>query len=197
RIDQIRYKVDVNTMEKSDCKALSLNEIGKAVFVTNEPIFFDPYTKNKNCGSFIIIDPITNNTSAVGMIIGEVDEKELTSTITEEDKITMRAGNSLVSVTERKKITGVDGKVYVVNGEKNDCINEFTYTLERRLFDIGAMPIVINAEEIDNKENVMTIAKKIAQQGYSVIVVNGLVDNDTIVCNAKEGNIAEDVKSLI
>ena len=43
----------------------------------------------------------------------------------------------------------------------------------------------------------MTIAKKIAQQGYSVIVVNGLADNDVVVCNAKEGNIAENVESLI
>lgn len=197
RIDQIRYKVDVNTMEKSDCRALSLNEIGKAVFVTNEPIFFDPYTKNKNCGSFIIIDPITNNTSAVGMIIGEVDEKDLTSKITEEDKVSMRAGNSLVSVADRKKLTGVDGKVYVVNSDNSKCLNEFTYTLERRLFDIGAMPIVINANDVENKQDAMTIAKKVAQQGYSVIAVNGLADNDAIVCNVKEGNIAEDVESLI
>jgi sulfate adenylyltransferase subunit 1 len=64
-------------MEKSDCKALQLNEIGKAIFVTNEPIFFDPYSKNKNCGSFIIIDPITNNTSAVGMIIDRIDARDM------------------------------------------------------------------------------------------------------------------------
>ena len=197
RIDQIRYKVDVNTMEKSDCKALSLNEIGKAVFVTNEPIFFDPYTKNKNCGSFIIIDPITNNTSAVGMIIGEVDDKDLTSKITQEDKAAMREGRSLVSVADRKKLTGVDGKVFVVNSDNNECLNEFTYTLERRLFDIGAMPVVINANDVESKQDAMTIAKKIAQQGYSVIVVNGLADNDVVVCNAKEGNIAENVESLI
>lgn len=197
RIDNIKYKVDVNTMEKSDCKALSLNEIGKCVFITNEPLFFDPYTKNKNCGSFIIIDPITNNTSAVGMIIGEVDEKELSSTITEDDKIAMRAGNSLISATDRKRITGANGKVYSINGEKDECVNEFMFTLERRLFDIGTMPIVINANEIDSKENVMTIAKKIAQQGYSVIVKNGLTDNEVVECNAKEGNITFDIESLI
>lgn len=197
RIDNIKYKVDVNTMEKSDCKALSLNEIGKCVFITNEPLFFDPYNKNKNCGSFIIIDPITNNTSAVGMIIGEVDEKELASTITEDDKIAMRAGNSLISAADRKRITGVNGKVYSINGENDECVNEFTFTLERRLFDIGAMPMVINADDLDNKKDVMAIAKKIAQQGYSVIVKNGLTDNEVIECNAKEGNIASDIESLI
>lgn len=197
RIDQIRYKVDVNTMEKSECDALSLNEIGKCVFVTNEPIFFDPYTKNKNCGSFIIIDPITNNTSAVGMIIGEIDEKELTSSITNEEREIMRGGKSLISTTERKKITGVDGKVFAITGEKSESINEFAYTLERRLFDIGAMPIVVDANIIDNNNDVMTIAKRIAEQGYSVIVMNSSACDGVVSCIAKEGEIANDVENLI
>lgn len=42
------------------------------VFTTNKPLFFDPYTVNKHTGAFILIDPITNNTSAVGMILGAV-----------------------------------------------------------------------------------------------------------------------------
>ena len=37
---------------------------------------FDAYQKNRATGSFILIDPITNNTSAVGMIIGPVEAKE-------------------------------------------------------------------------------------------------------------------------
>lgn len=77
RIDGIRYKVDVNTMERSDVDKLALNEIGRVVFTTGKPLFFDAYAKNKNCGSFILIDPITNNTSAVGMIIGPVDAQDM------------------------------------------------------------------------------------------------------------------------
>lgn len=73
RVDNVQYKVDVNTMEHSDVKALSLNEIGRVSFTTAKELFFDPYTKNKSCGAFILIDPITNNTSAVGMIINKLD----------------------------------------------------------------------------------------------------------------------------
>lgn len=76
KIDQIRYKVNVNTMEQSEADKLVLNEIGRVVFTSNKPLFFDPYQKNKNCGSFILIDPITNNTSAVGMIIDKVTLKD-------------------------------------------------------------------------------------------------------------------------
>ena len=77
RIDSIKYKVDVNTMEKSQVDKLSLNEIGRVVFTTGKELFFDPYHKNKQTGSFILIDPITNNTSAVGMIIDRVDVKDM------------------------------------------------------------------------------------------------------------------------
>ena len=77
RIDSIRYKINVNTMEKSPADFLVLNEIGNILFTTGKELFFDAYTKNKQTGSFILIDPITNNTSAVGMIIDRVDAKDM------------------------------------------------------------------------------------------------------------------------
>ena len=79
RVDSIRYKVDVNTMEHSSVDKLQLNEIGRVVFTTGKELFFDPYARNKQTGAFILIDPITNNTSAVGMIIERVDAKDMVS----------------------------------------------------------------------------------------------------------------------
>lgn len=79
-VDNILYKVNVNTMEKlsvdngqltPETLPMKLNEIARVVFTTGKELFFDPYRKNKQTGAFILIDPITNNTSAVGMIIGE------------------------------------------------------------------------------------------------------------------------------
>ena len=86
RIDSIKYKVDVNTMEqlsvengklKKEDLPLQLNQIARVTFTTAKPLFFDPYQKNKACGSFILIDPITNNTSAVGMMIDRVEAKDM------------------------------------------------------------------------------------------------------------------------
>ena len=79
RVDSIRYKVDVHTMEHSSVDKLQLNEIGRVVFTTGKELFFDPYARNKQTGAFILIDPITNNTSAVGMIIDRVDAKDMVS----------------------------------------------------------------------------------------------------------------------
>ena len=56
---------------------MQLNQIARVVLTTAKELFFDPYQKNKACGSFILIDPITNNTSAVGMIIDKVEDKDM------------------------------------------------------------------------------------------------------------------------
>ena len=77
KIDKIRYKVNVNTLEQSAADALELNEIARVIFTTGKPLFFDPYSQNKNTGAFILIDPITNNTCAVGMIIDKVERKDM------------------------------------------------------------------------------------------------------------------------
>ena len=48
---------------------------------SSKELFFDAYAKNKATGAFILIDPITNNTSAVGMIINRVEDKEMNNTM--------------------------------------------------------------------------------------------------------------------
>ncbi len=77
RIDAVRYKVNVNTMEHSQVPLLTLNEIGRVVFTTAKELFFDPYRRNKATGSFVLIDPITHNTCAVGMIIDRVEAGDM------------------------------------------------------------------------------------------------------------------------
>ncbi len=85
-IGSIKYKVDVNTMEHlslengkltKETVPLQLNQIARVVLTTAKELFFDPYQKNKATGSFILIDPISNNTSAVGMIIDRVEDKDM------------------------------------------------------------------------------------------------------------------------
>ena len=73
----IRNRVDVNTLEEKPGKPFQLNEIGQVDILTAKTLFFDAYAKNRQTGAFILIDPITNNTSAVGMILAPLDESAL------------------------------------------------------------------------------------------------------------------------
>ena len=76
-IDDIEYRVDVNTMERQEGRNFQLNEIGCVRITTAKTLFFDSYKDNRATGAFILIDPITNNTSAVGMIIRPLEEGEI------------------------------------------------------------------------------------------------------------------------
>ncbi len=75
-ISKILFKRDVNTLNKEEAKTLELNDIARVQIDLAEKIAFDFYEKNKNTGAFILIDKITNNTSAAGMIVGESTKKK-------------------------------------------------------------------------------------------------------------------------
>lgn len=149
RIDHIRYRVDVNTLEHSNCEALSLNEIGRVVITTNKPLFFDPYHKNHNTGSFILIDPITHNTCAAGMIIDKLNAGDLQSRIIDpESKRLIDGGNSLISSQELEKRYHQKGVTVWITGLHGSGKNLFAYTLERRLFDQGATVVLLDGSTI-------------------------------------------------
>ena len=63
-----KHKTDVNTLQKLPAKTLQLNEIGNCTLAVDRPIAFDSYAKNRQTGSFILIDRMTNNTVGMGMI---------------------------------------------------------------------------------------------------------------------------------
>ena len=71
-----KLSLDIGRLTK-ETLPLQLNQIARVVLTTAKELFFDPYQTNKATGSFILIDPITNNTSAVGMIIDRVEDKDM------------------------------------------------------------------------------------------------------------------------
>lgn len=70
RVSQIRYAVDVNTLEHIAVRKLGMNDVAAVDVKTTLPLFFDPYEVNHTTGSFIFIDPVTNATIAAGIIEG-------------------------------------------------------------------------------------------------------------------------------
>lgn len=69
-IKDVKYKVNVNTLEKNEeDKNISANDIGRITIKTARPLLYDSYRKNRNTGSLIIIDEFTHETVGAGMII--------------------------------------------------------------------------------------------------------------------------------
>jgi bifunctional enzyme CysN/CysC len=61
-------RIDVNTFEQLSAKGLDLNEIGICDALLDRPIAFEPYEENRTLGAFILIDRMTFETVAMGMI---------------------------------------------------------------------------------------------------------------------------------
>jgi bifunctional enzyme CysN/CysC len=71
-VKNLHYRLDVNSLHRDpDAANLELNEIGRLTMRTTQPLFFDPYRRNRETGSFILIDEGTNATVGAGMILGE------------------------------------------------------------------------------------------------------------------------------
>ncbi|MCR9214015.1 MAG: sulfate adenylyltransferase subunit CysN [Proteobacteria bacterium] len=68
KISNLKYKVNVNTMENLATNTLSLNEVGVCNLALDKALTFDPYSENRQTGSFILIDRFTNATVAAGTI---------------------------------------------------------------------------------------------------------------------------------
>jgi len=67
-IAPLKYKVNVNSMEQVAAEKLELNEIGVCELELDRAIAFDPYAENRETGSFILIDRLTNRTVGAGML---------------------------------------------------------------------------------------------------------------------------------
>ena len=67
-VSSIEYAIDVNTGEKKKVSTLSKNEIAVCVITLADRIVVDEFKKHKTLGEFILIDRITNMTSACGVV---------------------------------------------------------------------------------------------------------------------------------
>lgn len=68
-VKEVVYKLDINTLHKNeDDLEIGLNDIARIRLRCTKPLFVDRYDRNRNTGSFILIDPGTNQTVAAGVI---------------------------------------------------------------------------------------------------------------------------------
>lgn len=76
-LKNIQYKIDVNTGEFIPANVLKKNEIAVCDISLQEAIVLDEFKKHKTLGELILIDRITNMTSACGVVTNsEVDDSK-------------------------------------------------------------------------------------------------------------------------
>ena len=68
-IGSIAHRVDVNTLERLAVDTLVMNDIARVALKVQQPLVFDAYETGRATGSFIVIDEVSNDTVAAGMIV--------------------------------------------------------------------------------------------------------------------------------
>jgi sulfate adenylyltransferase subunit 1 len=68
KITSIESLLDINTQERRSADALKLNDVARIALTVQQPLAADDYTDSRATGAFILIDEVTHQTVAAGMI---------------------------------------------------------------------------------------------------------------------------------
>jgi bifunctional enzyme CysN/CysC len=171
-ISKLAYMFDVNTLHRTDAtehnlfcellttphhtdvKTLMLNEIGRAEFKLTQPIMFDQYNKNRETGSFIIIDPDTNFTVGAGMIRGAV--RSIEETIHAEEKVNgeeelpvhVEMERAAIALPEREERYKHKTAVIWFTGLSGSGKSTIAKSLERLLFGTGIHTALLDWDKL-------------------------------------------------
>ncbi|MFN3149976.1 sulfate adenylyltransferase subunit CysN [Bremerella sp.] len=146
-VSRVRYNVDVNTLHREDTPALKLNEIGRCSIKLNQPVCYDPYTKNKTTGAFILIDYMTNRTVGAGMIIDR-DANDTDELWDVESDSTLQTAKGNVKSEEREARFGQKPATVLLTGLTGAGKTTIAYALERRLFEEGKTSVVLDGQNL-------------------------------------------------
>ena len=164
QIDKIFHEIDMHTLEEKETDGLELNDVAKVRLSCHRALYVDDYHRNRETGAFIVIDSLTNNTVAAGMIslqgagqnIGEV-MKELHAESAMEPK-------TFVSPNERMERFGQKGATVWLHGVPGSGRWTLAYALERKLFDEGRTATVVSPVG-ENLRSMISAAKAVTDAG--------------------------------
>jgi bifunctional enzyme CysN/CysC len=171
-VKQLDYRLDINSLHRDEAATLlSLNEIGRVRLRTQQPLQFDSYRRNRETGSFILIDETTNNTVAAGMITGPSQH---------ESSVVWHGG----AVSRQQRAT--QGLTVWLTGLSGSGKSSIAVELERRLVAAGRPDYVLDGDNLshglnlnlgfspedraENVRRVSEVAKLMADAGMVALV---------------------------
>jgi bifunctional enzyme CysN/CysC len=136
-ISALKHRIDVDTGAHIAARTLGANEIGFCNLATTVPLAFDPYAKNRETGGFILIDRLTQETAAAGVI----------------DFALRRATNihwqdMAVSPPQRAELKGHRSAVLWFTGLSGAGKSTIANLLEQKLLGIGSHTMLLDGDNV-------------------------------------------------
>ena len=146
QVRSVRYRVDIDTLDyDAAATTLALNEIGRGELVLTEPIVFEPYDANRNLGSLILIDRLTNATVAAGMAVPPGGSLNAAAW-DEAPHGELHAAVSRVGAEERVARLGQRPATVLFTGLAKSGKTALAHAVERKLFDAGHLATVLDGQ---------------------------------------------------
>jgi bifunctional enzyme CysN/CysC len=137
QITVIKYKVNINTLEKLSANTLELNDFSVVTIKTDWAIPFEKYSECRSLGGFILIDRLDNQTVAAGMI-----------------KFALRRAGNVhlhkmdIDKPKRQALNGYKGKVFWFTGISGSGKSTIANALENELHRRGIRTYVLDGDNI-------------------------------------------------
>jgi bifunctional enzyme CysN/CysC len=142
----LQYRIDPNTLHRENASTLGLNEIGRVTVEFYRPAMFDPYSRNRQTGSFIVMDPMTHETVGAAMIIDRVTARPADAADVTSKNI--RAEQSLVTAADRRRLLRQGAATIWLTGLSGSGKSTIARNLEKRLTDAGQLCYVLDGDNI-------------------------------------------------
>ncbi|MDP3612186.1 MAG: adenylyl-sulfate kinase, partial [Rubrivivax sp.] len=172
----LKYKINVNTLERLAAETLELNEIGVAELELDRPIAFDPYDQNRDTGGFILIDRFSHQTVGAGML-----------------RFSLRRAANIhwqaleVHKSARRALNGHGSAVIWLTGLSGAGKSTIANLLEKRLHAAGKRTYLLDGDNIRhglNKDLGFAPADRVENIRRIAEVARLMVDAGTIVIAA-------------
>lgn len=148
-ISAIRYKFNINTLHREKAESIRMNDISRVEITTHRPLCFDYYARNKNTGSFILIDAITNETLAAGIINEQSPEIHHDRKAGKEPvSKNIFWENMEVSAVEREQMMGHKSATIWLTGLSGSGKSTIAKALERKLISMGIATFILDGDNI-------------------------------------------------
>ncbi|MHB9132390.1 MAG: sulfate adenylyltransferase subunit CysN [Armatimonadota bacterium] len=169
---ELRHRIDPNTLREEPADTLRLNEIGQVRLQLYQPLLCDAYARNRQTGSFILIDPVSNATLAAGLITGVGQVEEIPGYVTPLTQRHLTRHHGQVEPERREQLLRQRPTTLWLTGLSGGGKSTLAYALEKRLITAGYACVVLDGDNIrhglnqdlgfsprDRSENIRRVAE--------------------------------------
>ena len=137
QITDIKYKFDINTLDKKPSKSIGLNDICNVTLTLNKEVPFTKFHENKAIGKLILIDPITNQTVGAAMINHSMRRAS-----------NIYKHNLAITRELRENMNGNKAKLLWFTGISGSGKSTIANELEKVLFSRGIRTFILDGDNI-------------------------------------------------